>query len=90
MIVDTINAEERRLAVLIVETLDLEFDLGTVEPNTALYEEGFGLDSIDILEVALVVSQRYGVALHADDENNVHIFKSLRSLSDYIQEHRTK
>lgn len=87
---EALNEHEVDLARLIVETLNLELDLNEVEPETALYGEGFGLDSIDILEVALAVSQRYGVTLHADDENNTEIFKSLRALSDYIRQHKTE
>jgi acyl carrier protein len=55
-----------------------------------LYGDGLGLDSIDILELALVVSKRYGFQLRADDEDNLRIFLSLRSLSDYIRTQRTK
>ena len=51
-------------------------------PDAPLYGEGLGLDSIDILEVALVVSQRYGFQLRSDDEDNVRIFRSLASLAD--------
>lgn len=78
------------LALLIIDTLNLDFDIESAQPTTPLYGEGFGLDSIDILEVALAVSQRYGVKLRSDDKNNVEIFRSLRDLSDYIQAHRTK
>ncbi|MBL8460700.1 MAG: acyl carrier protein, partial [Zoogloea sp.] len=49
-----------------------------------LFGEGLGLDSIDILEVALVISKQYGIQLRADDEDNTHIFRSLRSLADYV------
>ena len=76
---------QEQLARLIVETLNMDFDVGTVDADTPLYKEGFGLDSIDILEVALAVAQHYGVKLRADDENNTEIFKSLGSLCDYIQ-----
>jgi acyl carrier protein len=38
-----------------------------------------------MLEIALVVSQQYGVKLRADDENNTQIFSSLRSLNAFIQ-----
>jgi acyl carrier protein len=55
-----------------------------------LYGEGLGLDSIDILEIALVVSKQYGVQLRADSEENERIFGSLRQLADHITAHRTK
>jgi acyl carrier protein len=53
-----------------------------------LFADGLGLDSIDILELALAISQTYGVQLSADDENNETIFQSLRSLNDGIQQRR--
>jgi acyl carrier protein len=89
-VTEALNDEELELARLIVHTLNLEFDLAVAEPDTALYGEGFGLDSIDILEVALAVSQQYGVTLQADDENNTEIFKSIRTLSDHIHKNKTK
>ena len=49
-----------------------------------------GLDSIDVLEVALVVSKRYGLQLRADSADNQHIFSSLRSLTEHIAAHRTR
>ena len=87
---DALSQEEAKLARLIIDTLNLELDVGDLRPETPLYGEGMGLDSIDILEVALAVSQRYGVTLHADDENNRMIFASICSLSGYIQERKTK
>ena len=52
--------------------------------------DGLGLDSIDILEVALEVSQRYGFQLRSDDENNHQIFQNLRSLAAHVALHRTQ
>jgi acyl carrier protein len=79
------TAEEAALAQLIVSTLNLEVAAGDIHPEAPLYGEGLGLDSIDILEIALAVSQTYGVKLKADDEDNVRIFHSLRSLNAHIQ-----
>jgi acyl carrier protein len=82
------TAPERELAQLIVKTLNLEVEPSEIDPQAPLYGEGLGLDSIDILEIALAVSQSYGVKLRSDDENNVEIFRSLRGLNQYIQSHR--
>jgi acyl carrier protein len=82
------NADEARLARLIVQTLNLELPADTIDPLAPLYGEGLGLDSIDMLEIALVVSQEFGVKLRADAENNVEVFGSLRSLNAFIQAHR--
>jgi acyl carrier protein len=80
---------ERELAVLLVESLNLEVAPADVDPNAPLYGEGLGLDSIDILEVALEVSRRYGFQLRSDDERNNDIFKSLRSLATHVEQNRT-
>jgi len=76
------------VAVLLVEALNLDTAPEAIDPAAPLYGEGLGLDSIDILEVALVVSQRYGFQLKSDDEDNVRIFKSLASLADHIAANR--
>ncbi|MGH3850772.1 MAG: phosphopantetheine-binding protein, partial [Pseudonocardiaceae bacterium] len=85
-----LSSAERELAQLIVTTLNLEVQVADIDPLAPLYGEGLGLDSIDVLEVALVVSKSYGVQLRSDDENNLKIFSSLRSLNQHIQQHRTK
>ena len=79
---------QREVATLLVEALNLEIAPEAIDPQAPLYGEGLGLDSIDILEVALVVSQRYGFQLRSDDEDNVRIFKSLASLADHVAAHR--
>jgi len=84
------SALELEIAGLIVTALNLEVRPEEVRPEDPLYGEGLGLDSIDILEIALVVSKRYGVQLKADDENNHRIFRSLRALAAHVSEHRTK
>ncbi len=84
---DTFTAE---VAALIVQALNLDVSPADIRPDQALYGEGLGLDSIDILEIALVVSKQYGVQLRADSEENGRIFGSLRQLVDYITAHRTK
>jgi acyl carrier protein len=79
---------QREVAGLLVDALNLDIAPETIDPQAPLYGEGLGLDSIDILEVALVVSQRYCFQLRSDDEDNVRIFTSLASLSDHIAAHR--
>lgn len=82
--------EELELAQLIVTALNLDVPAAEIDPAAPLYSEGLGLDSIDILEVALVISKTYGVKVRSDDENNAKIFSSLRALSSHIQEHRAR
>ena len=80
------NNEERELAELIVSALNLENPAVEIDPEAPLYGEGLGLDSIDILEIALAVSKRYGVQIRSDDNDNVRIFSSLRSLNEHVQQ----
>jgi len=87
---NAVTAEELKLAQLIVSALNLETQAAEIDPTAPLYGEGMGLDSIDILEVALAVSKAYGVKLRSDDELNRKIFNSLRSLNEHIQQHRAK
>jgi acyl carrier protein len=81
---------QREVAELMIGCLNLEVTADQISADAPLYRDGLGLDSIDVLEVALVVSKRYGLQLRADSADNQHIFSSLRSLSDYIAAQRTR
>lgn len=81
---------ELEVAGLIVEALNLEIAPEEIVPADPLYGDGLGLDSIDILEIALVVSKRYGFQLRSDSEDNVRIFSSLANLTAHIAANRTK
>jgi acyl carrier protein len=80
------RASPRELASLVKEALDLEdFDPERVDVTAPLFGDGLGLDSLDMLEISLVIQQRYGVRLKADDPGNLAIFASLQSLADHIE-----
>ncbi|MDB5761932.1 MAG: acyl carrier protein [Herminiimonas sp.] len=79
---------QREVAELIVQGLNLDIAADTINPDDPLYGDGLGLDSIDVLEIALLVSKRYGLQLRADSEDNHRIFSSLRSLTEYISAQR--
>jgi acyl carrier protein len=82
---------EGEVAALIVTELKLEdVEPEDIDPDAPLFGEGLGLDSIDALELALALSQRYGVTIKSDDPMIVEIFSSLRSLSAHIARSRTK
>jgi acyl carrier protein len=81
---------QRELARLFVQALNLEVAPEDIDPNAPLYGEGLGLDSIDILEVALLVSKGYGIQVRADSQENQQIFRSLRHLAEYIAAQRSK
>jgi acyl carrier protein len=84
------SPEELELARLVVSALNLDTRPEEIDPQAPLYGEGLGLDSIDILEIALEISKTYGFQLRSDDSDNTKIFRSLRSLSQHVQDCRTK
>ena len=83
-------ALQLEIAELMVQALNLDVSAAEIQPDEPLYGNGLGLDSIDILEVALVVSNRYGLQLKADSEDNHRILGSLRSLTEYVAAHKTR
>jgi len=78
--------EERELAQLIVESLDLE-DVSPeeIEPDESLFSGSLGLDSIDALELALSITQKYSIQMKADEDNMQQVFDTLRTLSAFVQ-----
>ena len=81
---------QRDLAALLVQALNLDVAPQDIDPDAPLYGEGLGLDSIDILEVALLLSKQYGIQMRADSLENQRIFRSLRGLAEFIAAQRTK
>jgi acyl carrier protein len=84
------HALERQIAQLIVQGLNLPLTAEQIDPEAPMYGAGLGLDSIDILEIALIVSKQYGIQLRADDQENAQIFRSLRHFAQYVAAQRTK
>ena len=81
---------EKEIALLIIKVLNLEdIEADDIDPAAPLFREGLGLDSIDALELALAIQQKYGVQISSDDEEKTAIFGSLSALSAYVQENRT-
>jgi len=83
------QAIEAELSELVVQVLNLDMKPGDIDPTLSLVDE-LGLDSLDILEIALTISKKYGVKLRSDDENNKHIFASLRNLAQHVNQLRVK
>ncbi|MDH5394880.1 MAG: phosphopantetheine-binding protein [Gammaproteobacteria bacterium] len=76
---------EKEVAELILNALNLEdITVADIDPEAALFNDGLGLDSIDALELAMAITQKYGFQLKSDDSNNAKIFSSLRNLTDHI------
>jgi acyl carrier protein len=85
---DSLTDFESEIAKFIVTALNLDVSPDKIAPMDPLYGDGLGLDSIDVLEVALAVSKRYGFQMRSDDANNAVIFSSLRSLAAHIATNR--
>ena len=82
---------EEKIKELIIDALALE-DLSPeqIESTQPLFGDGLGLDSIDALEIAVILETHYGVVVDDDAEENQKRFASVRSLAQYVTERRTK
>lgn len=79
------------LKTLLIEGLHLE----DIEPDEIIIDEplfgdGLGLDSIDALEIAVLLDRQYGIKITSEDDRNKEIFASLIALANFISENRTK
>ncbi len=83
---DTLHSD---LKSLIVDTLELEdITPDEIDTDAPLFVEGLGLDSIDSLEIAMVLEEKYNVTLDDDPETNQQIFRSVRTLASFVLENR--
>jgi acyl carrier protein len=74
----------------IIEVLNLEdVKPEDIDENAPLFGDGLGLDSIDALELIVLMEKNYGIKLK-DPAQGKEIFKSVKVLADYIAENRTK
>ena len=85
-----IDALVPEVVALIIEALNMELVASEVDPDGPLYGEGMGLDSIDMLEISLVISKRFGFQMRSDNADNEKIFASPRALTAYIASQRTQ
>lgn len=74
----------------IIKALNLEdMTPDEIDENDALFGEGLGLDSIDALELIVLLEKKYGIKLASPAEGKA-IFKSVASIAGYVSQHRTK
>ncbi|RXJ52357.1 phosphopantetheine-binding protein [Gelidibacter gilvus] len=74
----------------IIEQLNLEeFTVADIADDDALFGDGLGLDSIDALELIVMLDKDYGIQL-TDPKEGKEIFKSIAILADYITDNRAK
>jgi len=81
---------EREVGALKLAALRLEIAVDDLRPDTPLYGDELGLDSIDMLEIALAISKQYGFEIRSDSVENERIFSSLRKLASYVAAQRTR
>ena len=78
------------LKAQIIEQLNLQHlkpeDIGDDQP---LFMDGLGLDSIDALELIVLLQQQYGIKL-ANSQDGPQVFQSVRTIAEYITVHKTK
>ena len=82
---------KQELKALLVNELNLE-DISTddIDEAAPLFRDGLGLDSIDALELSVIIDRQYGIKIKAEDERNAEIFSSLNALAAFISENRTR
>ena len=82
---------EAELKEMIIDVVALEdVTPEDIESDAALFVDGLGLDSIDALEIAMAIEERYGITTEIDGDENREHFASIRSLTAFIAENRTK
>ena len=81
---------KRQLKQQIIEVLSLEeINPEDIVDSEPLFGEGLGLDSIDALELIVLMEKNYGIRIYNPAEGKA-IFASLDTMADYIAQHRTK
>jgi len=84
------EALKQELKEKIINVLNLEdIQVEDVNDNDALFGDGLGLDSIDALELIVMLDKDYGIKL-ADPKEGKAIFQSIETMAKYISENRTK
>jgi acyl carrier protein len=79
------------LKTLLIQGLHLEdVTPQDIDPEAPLFGEGLGLDSIDALEIGVMLDRKYGIRLVSNDERNPKIFASLNSLAEFVATHRVR
>lgn len=60
-----------------------------IEDDAPIFKEGLGLDSIDALELMLLMEKNYGIRLSNPSEGK-QVFKSITTMAEYVSAHRSK
>ncbi len=80
---------KEELKVKLIEQLNLEdFSVSDIEDNDPLFDdEGLALDSIDALEIIVLLEKEYGIKL-IDPKKGKDIMQSVQTLADFIESNR--
>jgi len=79
------------LKQMIIDTLDLEdIEAAEIDDEEALFVDGLGLDSIDALEIGLMLQVHYGINLKSDTEETRQHFTSINALAALVESHRAQ
>jgi acyl carrier protein len=74
----------------IIEELNVEnITPEEIDSEAPLFGEGLGLDSIDALELVVLLDKNYGIKIQASKEGRK-IFRSVKTIAEYILEHQKK
>lgn len=85
----THDALEHEIAQLIIDTLNLEhLTVADIPPQQPLFGDGLGLDSVDALELALVLQKNYGIRIESDVKESRRHFASVASLAAFVTTQR--
>ena len=81
----------QELKQMIIDTLELEdIEPADIVDDEPLFVEGLGLDSIDALEIGLMLQVNYGINLKADSEETRQHFTSVNALAALVESQRSK
>jgi len=74
----------------VIAQLNLEdISVDDINPDSPLFGEGLGLDSIDALELIVLLEKNYGIKIE-DPKDGKKIFYSIRTMAEFISEHQKK
>lgn len=82
---DQLVMELKQGIVSSLKLVDVQWD--QIDTDAPLFVEGLGLDSIDALELLVFINKKYGIAISSPEEGRK-VLQSVRSMADYITQHR--
>ena len=87
---DDVQAFRRELKENLIDWLQLmDKTADDVKDEEPLFKEGLGLDSLDAVEIVILMQRKYGIP-QSEVENKREVFATFATLADFIMEHRTK